>query len=189
MSVLLAPITALTTKDATLTGRTEIWAILADHIREHPMLGTGYAAYWHADPMPGSDSYDFIVRMGGFYPGSAHNGFMEVTNDLGWVGLACLIAYIITFARQATSLLPLEANQSTLYLALFFQQVISNQSESHWFTVLSVDFVIMTLATMALARSLLEHRLRTIFGEPARATTLGHMGTAHSMPRPPGTGS
>jgi len=41
-----------------------------------------------------------------------------------------------------------------LYLALFFQQVISNQSESHWFTVLSVDFVIMTLATTALARSL-----------------------------------
>jgi hypothetical protein len=91
---------------------------------------------------------------------------MEVTNDLGWVGLACLIAYIITFARQALVLLPLERRQCTLYLALFFQQVISNQSESHWFTVLSVDFVIMTLATTALARSLLEQRLRKIFGDP-----------------------
>jgi len=32
--------------------------------------------------------------------------------------------------------------------------------------VRSVDFVIMTLATMALARGLLEYRLRLVFGEP-----------------------
>ena len=34
------------------------------------------------------------------------------------------------------------------------------------FFVLSVDFVIMTLATTALARGLLERQLRSIFGEP-----------------------
>lgn len=168
--VLLAPISAITDKDATLTGRTEIWAILEEHIRLHPLLGTGYAAYWLPDPIPGMDSYAFITRMGGFYPGSAHNGFLEVTNDLGWLGLACLVAYIVTYVKQSLSLIPIERHQAALYIALFLQQLISNQSESRWFSVLSVDFVIMTLTTMALARSLLEHRLREVFGDPFAAS-------------------
>jgi hypothetical protein len=58
-----------------------------------------------------------------------------------------------------------------LFLALFFQQAITNLSETHWFSVQSVDFVIMALATTALARGLLEHRLRLVFGEPQISTS------------------
>ncbi len=60
----------------------------------------------------------------------------------------------------------LDRPQAVLYLALFLQQSITNFSESHWFNVLSIDFLLITLATMALARGLLDHRLRTAFGEP-----------------------
>jgi len=163
---LMAPITAFTGRDMSLTGRTEIWAVLSEHIRYRPFLGTGYAAYWTAGPVAGTESYAFVWRMGSFYPGSAHNGYLEIVNDLGWTGLVCLIAYIIMYARQSLQLLGIDRNQGALYLALLFQQVITNLSETHWFSVLSVDFVIMTLATMALARGLLEHRLRLVFGEP-----------------------
>jgi O-antigen ligase len=163
---LMAPITAFTGTDMSLTGRTEIWAVLSEHIRYRPFLGTGYAAYWTAGPVPGTESYAFVWRMGSFYPGSAHNGYLEIVNDLGWTGLVCLIAYIIMYARQSLQLLGIDRNQGALYLALFFQQAITNMSETHWFSVLSVDFVIMTLATMALARGLLEVRLRLVFGEP-----------------------
>ena len=166
---LMAPITAFTGKDVTLTGRTDIWVIVSDHISRHPLLGTGYGAYWTSAPMAGTDSYEFMERMNQFYPGSAHNGYLEIVNDLGWIGLVCLIAYIITHVRQSLQLLGVDRNQGALYLALFFQQAITNLSETHWFSVLSVDFVIMTLATMALARSLLEYRLRMVFGEPRYA--------------------
>ena len=163
---LMAPITAFTGTDMSLTGRTEIWAVLSEHIRYRPFLGSGYAAYWTAGPVPGTESYAFVWRMGSFYPGSAHNGYLEIVNDLGWTGLVCLIAYIIMYARQSLQLLGIDRTQGALYLALFFQQAITNMSETHWFSVLSVDFVIMTLATMALARGLLEVRLRLVFGEP-----------------------
>lgn len=166
---LMAPITALTGKDMTLTGRTEIWAIISEHIRYHPFLGTGYGAYWTAGPVAGTESYEFVRRMGSFYPGSAHNGYLEIVNDLGWVGLIFLVAYIINYVRQSLQLLGIDRNQGALYLALFFQQAITNLSETHWFSVLSVDFVIMTLATTALARGLLEYRLRLVFGEPHSA--------------------
>jgi len=109
--------------------------------------------------------------MGSFYPGSAHNGYLEVVNDLGWVGLTCLVAYIVTYVRQSLRLLEIDRHQGALYLALFFQQAITNLSETHWFSVLSVDFVLMTLATTALARALLEHRLRLAFGNPQVSTS------------------
>ncbi len=169
LSTLLEPLSALTDKDMTLTGRTNIWWILNEHISKHPLLGTGYGAYWTAGPVSGTDSYVFVLRMNGFYPGSAHNGYFEIVNDLGWVGFSVLIAYLVVFIRQALQLLGIDRNQGALYLALFFQQAITNFSETHWLSVTSIDFVIMTLATMALARGLLEYRLRQVFGEPQRA--------------------
>lgn len=171
LGTLMAPITVLTGKDMTFTGRTEIWTIISEHIRYHPFLGTGYGAYWTPKPVAGMDSYEFVWRMGSFYPGSAHNGYLEIVNDLGWIGLVCLIAYIITYLRQSLQLLGVDRSQGALYLALFFQQAITNLSETHWFSVLSVDFVIMALATTALARGLLEYRLRLVFGEPQPPTS------------------
>ena len=160
----MSPLVGLTGKDMTFTGRTAIWAIVSEHIRLHPLFGTGYGAYWVPAPLPGTDSYAFVWHMGAFYPGSAHNGYLEVLNDLGWAGLACLIGYILVQARQGVRLIAIEPDQAILYLALLFQQALTNVSETHWFASLSVDFVLTTLATMALARGLLDAQLREAFG-------------------------
>jgi O-antigen ligase len=167
LQVLLAPVALLTGSDMTFTGRSEIWAIMTEHISLNPLLGTGYGAYW-TGPSPQSPSYEFIMKMQSFYPGSAHNGYLEVTNDLGWIGLAFLLGYLTIHLRQSLQVLAIGGAQGGLYLALFIQQAISNLSESHWFSVLSVHFVMMTLASAALARLLLEQRLRARHGEPIR---------------------
>jgi O-antigen ligase len=165
--LLLAPVTLLTGMDATFTGRSEIWAIIVERIHLNPLLGVGYGAYW-IGPVAESPSYEFIWRMGSFYPGSAHNGYLDVANDLGWSGLVCLLGYIVVHLRQALRVLATDQPQGALFLALFMQQAMVNLSESHWFSVLSLQFLLMTLATAALARLLLESRLRAHFGEPLR---------------------
>ena len=182
LSLLLTPITALTDKDATFTGRTEIWSILAEHVRQRPLLGSGYGAYWTGGAVPGTESFEFIHRMANFYPGSAHNGYLEVVNDLGWVGLACLLGYLLRHVRQSLQLLGTDRHQGTLYLALFFQQAVTNISETHWFSVLSIDFILTTLATTALARGLVEYRFRAVFGEPLSLAKLGSGGTPAPAP-------
>lgn len=170
LDLLLGPVSALTGKDLTFTGRTEIWAVLSQHIRLHPILGTGYGAYW-SGPGMGSPSDEFL-RLESFYPGSAHNGYLEIVNDLGMVGLLVLIAWISTWLWQCLALFSTDRNQAALYLGLLIQQALTNLSETHWFSVLSVDFVIMALATTALARGLLERQLRALPGLPAaRART------------------
>jgi len=79
-------------------------------------------------------------------PDGAHNGYLDVINDLGYIGLFLLLGYLIVYIRQSLRLLQIDYAQATLYLALMFQQLLTNLSESHWF-ILSDDFVILTFAT------------------------------------------
>jgi O-antigen ligase len=153
MSVLLTPITMITGKDLTFSGRTNIWYVLKLHMREHPLFGTGYEAYW-IGPVPSSPSYE-MVKWLWFYPTEGHNGYLDVINDLGYIGGICLLAYFIVYLRQGLELMRLEKARGALYLALIFRAFLADMSESHWFSVTSIDFVIFTLATFSLARELL----------------------------------
>jgi exopolysaccharide production protein ExoQ len=157
MDAVLAPITMITGKDLTFTGRTDIWYVLGLHIKLRPWFGSGYGAYW-VGPFPTSDSY-IMLAMLYFYPTEGHNGYLDVINDLGYVGGVCLLGYFAHYLRQALALMRLDRYQGGLYLTLIFRGFLADMSESHWFSVLSVDFVIMSLATVALARSLIHCRL------------------------------
>ena len=157
LGFVLKPITTLTGKDLTFSGRTAIWAVINEHIAYSPLIGSGYGAYW-VGQVPTSPSYDVFRRLY-FYPTEAHNGYLDIVNDLGLVGGACLLAYVLTFLRQGLRLFATVRAQGALYLALLFQQMIANFSESRWLNVLNLDFVLMTLATIAMGRLLLQQRL------------------------------
>lgn len=153
MDAILAPISSLTGKDETFTGRANIWYVLKLHIHLHPLLGTGYGAYW-VGPNPASQSYE-MVRQLFFYPTEGHNGYLDVINDLGYVGVICLLAYFVSYLRQSLRLFRLNQGAGALYLALIFRGFLADMSESHWLSVFSIDFVIFTLATFCLTRELL----------------------------------
>jgi O-antigen ligase len=171
MDVFLTPITLFTGKDLTFTGRTDIWYVLNLHIHLRPWLGSGYGAFW-VGPLPSSESY-FMLQMLFFYPNEGHNGYLDVINDLGYVGGICLFGYFISYLRQALELLRIDRYQGGLYLTLIFRGFLADMSESHWFSVLSIDFVIFTLATAALARNLVQTRLeRAVSRASATGPTL-----------------
>ncbi len=164
--LLLSPITALTGKDQTFSGRAAIWAVLNDHISYRPWLGSGFGAYWVE--VPSSPSMDMIRRLY-FYPTEGHNGYLDVINDLGAVGGVCLVAYLFTFLRQGLRIFAVMRPQGTLYLTLLFEQLVGNLSESRWFNVLAFDFVIITVATVSMGRTLLDQRLQGRPAAPDRA--------------------
>jgi O-antigen ligase len=158
LDFLLQPIVSITGKDLTFSGRTQIWAVIRQHISAQPLLGSGYGAYW-IGPVPTSPSYVFLTRTSNFYPTEAHNGYLDVLNDLGYVGLVCLLGYVLVFLRQSLGMLKINYVQATLYLALLFEEMINNLTESEWLSSTSFSFAIMTFATFALARSALDQRL------------------------------
>jgi exopolysaccharide production protein ExoQ len=164
LEVLLKPIVALTGKDQTFSGRTAIWQVVIDHIHRNPWWGSGYGAYW-TGAVPWSPSYE-TVRLLYFYPTEAHNGYLDIINDLGILGGIVLVGYLIVYVRQALRMFVVERTQGALYLSLVFEQLIANLSESRWLNVLCIEFVVMTLCTVSIARGLLDERLRRQVGRP-----------------------
>jgi exopolysaccharide production protein ExoQ len=153
LDFLLAPITALSGKDQTFSGRAQIWDIMRDHIQYAPIMGSGYGGYW-AGPLPSSPSYIFVHVMY-FYPSEAHNGYLDVISDLGFVGLALLIGFIVVYITQSLRLWRVNRAQASLFIALIFEQMLANLSETHWL-FMGNDWVVLTLATCALGRSLMK---------------------------------
>ena len=156
-TILLGPVTAITGKDMTFTNRAMIWDIIKDHAQLHPLLGTGFGAYW-TGAVPSSPSYVFLTRMY-FWPSEAHNGYLDVVNDLGFAGLICLLGYLTMFVRQSLQLFKTDRAQGALYLALFFQQAMTNLSESCWFSPMGILPVAVTsLMTFTLAAGLVDQQ-------------------------------
>jgi exopolysaccharide production protein ExoQ len=166
-SILLKPITSLTGKDMTFSSRTAIWNILKTHMEYWPWLGAGYGAYWQVIPgIPDTPSYIFMHLLQ-FYPSEAHNGYLEIMNELGRVGLIVLLLYVIWFIRQALQLMRYDRSQAALYLALLFQQMVTNLSESEWLSRSTVCAILL-LATTCLSRDVHEHLRHAKLATPAR---------------------
>jgi O-antigen ligase len=162
--VILEPIAKLTGKDLTFSGRGAIWNIIKEHIQTAPWLGSGYGAYWTGATLTSPSFVVFTARLY-FYPSEAHNGYLEMVNDLGFVGLACLLCYLVVWVRQSLRLMKFDRAQAALFLAIFFQQAVTNLSESTWLAINSAFAIaVATLATFAMARALLDQRLTQRFG-------------------------
>jgi len=164
LSLFSAPVALLAGKDGSLTGRTAIWELVRDHIARRPLFGSGYGAYWEPNRGAGTESAVFVKRLQGFYPGSSHNGYLEVTNDLGVCGLLLLCGYLMAHVHEAIRCSVQTWTQGLLCLALWLQQAITNFSESHWFNVTSVDFVFLSIATFTLARHRVQREFLAVHG-------------------------
>ena len=86
-------------KDPTLTGRTYLWYRAADLIREKPMLGRGYYAFWRQGntDAEGLWRYFGIESRGGF---TFHNTLVDILVTLGWLGVV-VIAVVVLIAMAA----------------------------------------------------------------------------------------
>ena len=80
-------------RDATLTGRTDIWAALGEAIAARPWTGYGYGVFWQVDDGP-----VFWVRQATVWPvPTAHNAWLETALSLGLPGVI-LAAVIVAGA-------------------------------------------------------------------------------------------
>jgi O-antigen ligase len=100
-------------KDATLTGRTKIWAAIMRQISERPWQGFGYAAIWdETDPW---GPLAWITHDAGFRAHHAHNSWLEQWLSLGvpglvaWAGfyLQTLVANVVVLYRSKGAYLAL----------------------------------------------------------------------------------
>ena len=76
-------------KEPTLTGRTDVWAAVSHRIAERPMFGYGYAAFWYDMFGPAR----LVREEAKWEVPSAHNGWLEMLLQIGWIGTVMAAAY------------------------------------------------------------------------------------------------
>jgi exopolysaccharide production protein ExoQ len=84
-------------RDPTLTGRTELWRALEKPLAKNPWLGYGYGGFWLG---PNSDAGD-VADLAHWEATYAHDGFLDLTLELGRVGLAIMLCTWILYASRA----------------------------------------------------------------------------------------
>jgi O-antigen ligase len=129
-------------RDATLTGRTEIWKeVLA--VETSPILGAGFESFWLAAPLDRS-GWSFHVN-------EAHNGYLEVYLNLGWVGVVLLAAVILTGYRNVIGLLCWDSEAGTLLFAYFVVELTYSYTEAG-FRMMNTVWIFFLLAAIAVPK-------------------------------------
>jgi O-antigen ligase len=86
-------------KDATLTGRTEIWSGIMQQMSEHPWRGFGYGAVWDDPGFTGPKAW--IGHQAHFIPANAHSGWLEIYIALGLGGVILFALWLVQIWAQS----------------------------------------------------------------------------------------
>ncbi len=112
-------------RDPSLTGRTDLWELAFSSIGKRPLYGYGYSAFWDAD----SPIANRIREEVNWDAPHAHNGFIDLTLELGVVGLLLLVASYLIATRRAMDYfrrgVEQEAMWPLVYLTFFFMHQLT----------------------------------------------------------------
>jgi exopolysaccharide production protein ExoQ len=138
-------------RDSTLTGRRTVWNLVLG-MAGNPIVGTGFESFWLGER---------LRRMWSIYwwrPNEAHNGYLEVYLNLGWIGVALLILVLVVGYRNVIAAYRYDLKTGRFKLACFLMAVAYNFTESAirvmnpmWFVFL---FAVMNASEAQIPESL-----------------------------------
>lgn len=106
-------------RDTTFTGRTEIWAGILPTAWSHSILGVGYGSYWIDPPL--RFPLNKLTH--------AHNGYLNIFIEMGCLGLALLVGFLLSVFKMAQQALTREVEWSAFAAGLFLILLFHNVTE------------------------------------------------------------
>lgn len=93
----IVEVTALLGKNATFSGRLQLWILSFVMAMRKPWLGYGYGAFWLGREGPSAR----VLRAVGWQAYYAHNGLLELWLDVGLVGVLLFVVGFAIYASRA----------------------------------------------------------------------------------------
>jgi exopolysaccharide production protein ExoQ len=119
-------------RQSNFSGRTEIWAAVISAV-SNPIVGDGFESFWI-----GPDVEKVWRSLSGWWHpeglNEAHNGYIEVYADLGWIGCCFIVLILITGYRRAVAAFRMNPTFGGLMLALVIVSGFYNITESAFFS-------------------------------------------------------
>lgn len=136
-------------KDPTMTGRTEIYIEVWRSIMKHPVLGYGMGSFWY----PGNpETHRIALAIGWPNIGYAESGILEVALQLGFLGVALVVAMIARAALQGARLLrsPQYSPRIGWFLTILCLAALTNLDAGWLMTSDIMDWVLILVSCIGL---------------------------------------
>jgi exopolysaccharide production protein ExoQ len=146
-------------RDPTLTDRTYVWGSLL-RLVQNPLFGTGFESFWLGPRLESLWSEYW------WHPNEAHNGYLEVYLNLGWIGVGLLGVIIVTGYRKVFRGWCRDGSTGSLPLAFFFVGLVYNFTEAAFFKMLAPAwwfflFAIVSVPAVSLRKKAVDAELVT----------------------------
>lgn len=124
----------------TLTDRTDIWKLVIQ-VSGDTLLGTGFESFWVGPRLV------TIWAKFPWHPYEAHNGYLEIYANLGWVGVLLLLIVLITSYRKIlVAYRQGSSATSSLVLMYFTVGLIYNLTEAAFFRMMAPMWLFLLVA-------------------------------------------
>ncbi|AOW99365.1 polymerase [Moorena producens PAL-8-15-08-1] len=133
-------------KDATLTGRTELWPFVLDMINKQPWLGYGYGSFWNG--LNGESAYVWRAVL---WPApNAHNGLLDLWLALGILGVSIyLIGFSFSLLRAIAWLRVSKTSENLWPLLFLTYTVLANITETSVMIQNNIFWVLYTSVALS----------------------------------------
>jgi O-antigen ligase len=119
---------AMLGRDESLTNRTTIWGVVSS-INTNPLVGVGFMSFWMGDRLT------VISRAIGANLNQAHNGYLEQYLNLGYLGVAFILAIAITALLDARKQLASDYASACIRFSLILVALLYNYTEASFYGV------------------------------------------------------
>jgi exopolysaccharide production protein ExoQ len=167
-------------RESTLTGRTTIWHYALGMVH-NPVFGTGFESFW-----VGPRREKMIVSIDQTV-NQAHNGYIEIFLNLGWIGVALLAGLIVTGYRRIVPAVRRQTQAGSLRLAYCIVAVAYNFTEAGFKMMNPVWFFFLLSIAIVPATPILKRRSAS--AESDRAHSLSNSPTSAQGPTEPESSS
>lgn len=137
----LGPLFEIFQKDLTLTGRTDIWTSIFEEVKKHLFFGDGFGGFW----VTGNPLLEVFVEEYFWLPNQAHNGYLDILNETGVIGILILALMLIFYFRNLKGI-----ERADLFKWFVIAALIINITESTLFVPNSLTGGLFTLSYIAL---------------------------------------
>ncbi|KMQ50692.1 Exopolysaccharide production protein ExoQ [Chitinispirillum alkaliphilum] len=113
-------------RDETLTGRTDLWVEVIREGMLRPWGGAGYGTFWMGDLTHN------LWEIFPWRPMNAHNGFLDIFLELGFIGLGLVVALIVVTIKGVLRLMARGSEFAKFRFIWLVLIIVYNISESSY---------------------------------------------------------
>ena len=124
-------------RDMTLTGRTDVWRELLA-LKTDPIFGLGFCSIW--------SNKSILDRLPAWVGASAHNGYLEMYLDGGYLAVFFLALMLLTMSLKMNQQLKYGGTYALIRFAVVLVIIIGDFSESHFGRMSPLGFLFLLVA-------------------------------------------